>query len=210
MKNYVWIVRTLFIVTLVSFVLLFLTKCTFYDIMLAIFGSSFVSLIISVIGYFTAKTETLEDFYHSVSERLHYWTLYDSNDSIEEKCEYFMSYYIKEFSDIGRNYSKIYFLFDCKQKEKIYNDIYIPCSDLNNSIINYYWNLKWHLDGTGRNEKIITEIIKELENKMIDSKNGKDYIINIQEQLNGFYLDILNNRLKYYFKNRINGKDKDF
>ena len=194
MRNYVYSVKVFTGLTIVSFSLLFFLNNSAYDIFLAIFGSSFVSLIISFIGYFTSRKDTLEDFYESVSKRLHYWTLYDSGDSIDKKCEYFINYYIKDFSDIGRAYSKIFFLFDFKHRSRnrIYDKIYLPCMSLNNCIIDHYWNFKWHVDGTGRNENVMKKFISEIENIMIDKKTGTDFIIQINEELNSFLIKIIN------------------
>lgn len=195
MRNYVYSIRVLFIMAFISFVLLFFVVNSAYDIMLAIFGSSFVSLIISIIGYRTLRTDTLEDFYSAVGEHLHYWTLFDSNDDINKKCEYFMNYYVKDFPDIGHFYGRIYFLFDFRHKirNRIYYNIYKPCVHLSNTIINHYWHFKWHMDGTGRNYEIITEMINDIENEIIDKKNGTDIIIKVSKELNDCFIKILSN-----------------
>ncbi len=194
MRNHVYSVIAFTVLTAISLMLLFFLKKTAYDIVLAIFGSSFVSLIISLIGYFTSRKDTLEDFYESVSKRLHYWTLYDPSDSIDKKCEFFINYYIKDFSDIGRAYSKIFFLFDFKHRSRnrIYDKIYQPCMNLNDSIVEHYWNFKWHIDGTGRNENVMNKYISEIENIMIDKKTGTDFIIQINEELNTFLIKMIN------------------
>ena len=194
MKYYVYSIRILFVVSIVTFFVLFFTRDIIYDIVLAIFGSSFVSLIICFVGYYTIRIDTLEDFYNSINKRLFYWTLYDINDSVEKKCDYFMNYYIKDFDDIGKAYSKIYFLFDLnnKYKNRIYRKIYQPCLKFNEIIINHYWHFKWYVDGTGKNYRAIKEFISEIEKKMMND-DGSDIVSNIKAEMDIVFTKLLNN-----------------
>ena len=193
MKNYAYSIRVLFILTLVVFPLLFITTNSVYDILLAIFGSSFVSLLICIIGYNTSKIDTLEDFYDIVKKRVIYWSLYDIDDDLTKKCEYYVNYYTKGFPDVGRAYSKIYFLLDFKHTRRngIYHDIYLPCLSFSGLVEKHYWHFKWYLDGTGKNYGMIKEFIAEIEDEMINKKDGSDISGRIMEKLDNYVMELL-------------------
>ena len=93
MKNNVLIIYWLTPLTIVSFISSLCLNGIYYDLSLAVFGSSLLSLIIGIIGYRIERNRALERFCLNVKKRIRFWSVYDNNDNLEKKCKYFMDYY---------------------------------------------------------------------------------------------------------------------
>ena len=181
-------------------IVLFISNETTYDIFLSIFGSCFLTLLLSIVGYKIEKRRVLENFYKSIKKYIHYWSTYDSNDSLKDKCHYFVDFYMKDFPDIGLSYSEIYFLNDKNHNDSqyIYNEIYKKCFELIQLIQHHYWHFKWYLDGSGKNDKVIQSFIDEIESVMLDIKKENEFtssspkiITELKKELDGRYYEIM-------------------
>ena len=109
------------------------------------------------------------------------------------------------------------FFFENKNKnrEYIFNTIYQPILQFSTAVSNHLWHFRWYLDGSGRNEKVMSDFIAELEKQLIIleeadvptefDENGKaisfckvsstkpKFVIDIQKELNGHYYDVMYN-----------------
>ncbi len=170
MKNNVLIIYWILPITIISCILCFVAKDTIYDLALAIFGSSLLTMIVGIIGYRVERKKALEHFYLAVRKKVLYWSTYDQQDSIEKKCEYFTNYYLKDFEDLGTAYANIYFLFNqySAKKKYITDEIFNKCLNFSRLIEEHYWHFKWYLDGTGKNKQVIQGFIDEIENEMLE------------------------------------------
>lgn len=198
MKIYAKSIWCLSIITTISLIiLLYYFDCKqVYDICLAIFGSSLVSLIISIIGYRCSKRKALEVFYLSIYKRIVYYNTYIQSWSIKDKCGYFINHYLKDFPSIGEAYAEIYFFFDFKNNNKkyIYNNIYCKCKEMMDTIDSYYLNFQLYINKTGENTKTIERYIELLENKLFlyDGINAKsNFSDEIMSELNGKFFKIV-------------------
>ncbi len=165
MKIYAKSIWWLSLITLISFCVLVFSNETVYDISLAIFGSSLVTLIISIIGYRSERKKTLEHFYNVICKRISYLSTYLQSWSIEDICNFFINHFYRDFPSIGDAYADIYFLWDYKKKKLkyIYNNIYSKCRDMSYYIDNYYFDFATYINKTGKNSQIIKEYTKNLE-----------------------------------------------
>ncbi len=201
MKTNVITIRISGILSVLSLaIVLFIRNKTVYDILLSIFGSSFLTLLLSIAGYKIEKRRILENFYKSIKKYIRYWSTYDSNDSLKDKCHYFVNFYMKDFPDIGLSYSEIYFLNDKNDNDRkyIYNKIYMKCFKLIELIQSHYWHFKWYLDGSGKRDEAIEKYINEIEAIMLDIEEGNvctsvmpKITDELQEELNGRYYEIM-------------------
>ena len=198
MKTYAKSIWWLLIITIVALILLI--SCNdfkiVYDISLAVFGSSLITLIISIIGYRTEKIKTMEAFYKAVYKRVVYYNTYLKSWTTEDKCNFFINHYLKDFPSIGDSYADIYFFFDFKKNNKkyIFNCIYRKCKEMIDSIDFYYFNFATYLNKTGENKKSIEQHIEELENKLFEVSGinvKSDFSDKIMNELNGKYYNLL-------------------
>jgi len=191
MKENVFIIRISGVLTIIS-ILIYLIGLK-ENISLAIFGSALLSLIIALINYFILKRKVLEEFYKTIKDRIHFLTEYDNGTNLNEKCKFFIEYYNKDFSDYGLSYANIYFLFDFKGKNKkyIYDNIYCKTFNLSNTINNHYWNFRWYVDGTGKNDEAVKKMVKSIE------KNMKIFMDKIPYEFENRYYKIMYGTKQY-------------
>ena len=198
MKTYAISIRWLLIITIASLFLIIFCSSSFriYDISLAIFGSSLVTLIISIIGYKTEKIKAMEAFYKAVYKRIVYYNTYLHSWSTENKCNFFMNHYLKDFPSIGDTYANIYFFLDFRKNNTkyIFNNIYSECKKMIDTIDLYYFNFATYLNKTGESKKTIEKYIKELENKLFVINGhsvNSDFSDKMMCELNGKYCKLL-------------------
>ena len=63
MKNNVLIIYWILPITIISCIVCFVSENIIYDLSLAIFGSSLLTLILAIIGYRVERKKALERFY---------------------------------------------------------------------------------------------------------------------------------------------------
>lgn len=197
MKIYAKSIWVLSFITIISFIMVLLyEKCKIYDISLAIFGSALITLIISIIGYKNEKQKTLENFYNTICKRISYLSTYIHSWSTEDKCNFYINHFLKDFPSIGDAYANIYFFCDIKMKKRkyIYNRIYSKCRDMANYIDSYYYSFATYINKTGETKIAIEKHIKKLEDKLFEDNGNyieNDFCSNIMNELNGKYYKII-------------------
>ena len=179
------------------------------NIFLAVFGSGLLTFITSCIGYSTEKVRTLEAFSYSTRSLLHIINKYDLDWDLERKINFFL-----EYSDVDKSLwdgqlGAICFLWDPDREQftYIFEKIYKPILDLNQKIAEHEWHFRWHLDGSGKNDRVMMDFISEIE-PLFMKKITKEYpmddgrtmnmtstqnvlVHSILEELNGRYYDIM-------------------
>ena len=186
----------LLLITIVTLITLLLTQDKIYDISLAIFGSSLITLIISVVSYRCERKRTLEQFYNTICKRISYYSTYLQSWSIEDKCHFYVNHFLKDFPSIGDAYANIYFFWDIKKRKRkyIYDNIYSKCRDMGNYIDSYYYNFATYINKTGEADHAIDNYIKKIESELFNQKGNKiesDFMDNIMNELNGEYYKIM-------------------
>ena len=217
MRNFAFLVRFTVILTIVSFL------CTlgihygiqgdevdfWCNVCLSVFGSSLLTLITSYIGYITERRKTLEGFSYSTRGLLHILTKYDLSWDIERKLDFFLDYADMDRSLWNIQLGDIYFLNDPKRKrfKYIYEKIYLPVLNLNKKVLEHEFHFKWHKDGSGKNDVIMSQFIMEIEdlfmiNETLErtSEDGETIVLPhienklvraILSELNGKYFSIM-------------------
>ncbi|MPM48751.1 hypothetical protein SDC9_95478 [bioreactor metagenome] len=165
------------IMTAASFIGAFILNFSVYidafwcNALLGVFGSSLLTFMMSVISYRVERRKTFEGFSYSTKAILHDLNKYQTSWSLEEKIDFFLNYHDISRIDWDRYYGDFCFLFDVSKKniQYIYSIIYQPILELNQSINYHIWHFRWYKDGSGRNEKVISQFIKELEELIIET-----------------------------------------
>lgn len=138
---------------------------------LSIFGSSFLTILTSVLMYRHERRKTLESFLYHTRQLINMLNRYQLHMTVEQKVRFFLEYH--DFDKIAwdSDFGNIDFFFEYRHKNRkyIFTKIYKPIVDFGESLNNCAWNLRWYEDGTGRNEQAILYYIKNLEKQLIRS-----------------------------------------
>lgn len=212
-KKGVTITAILSVVSLVIAIILnYAFRETFWcNVCLGLFGSSVLTFITSIIGYFAERRSCLEGFYTETLRIVNRINRYQHDLPLDDKIVFFldMADYDKTLWDslLG----KMDF-FDNKQRDYIYQNIYNPLRDIDKAISSHTWHFRMHKNGTGRNEAVMTAFVEEIEQHILDktehhlpTEDNKDFVATsiknkvveeILKELNGHYYEIMYGKKK--------------
>ncbi|WP_286154554.1 hypothetical protein [Thomasclavelia cocleata] len=219
MKNYKycnWITLILLLVSLLGCLwLLFLgnlenTYVNFWcNVLLAIFGSSLLTFITTLIGYIDEKRKTLELLFIETQNILKIIKMYDVEKNVDDKINFLLRIYEYNFYTWENCISNLGFWtdFNLKNQKKlseIIKKLYLPINNLRQKISNKSQNFYWYIDGSGRNEEVTKSYIEEIEKCFIQKK----YQYNVLFSWNYLVKDI-NNFLNDGYTRLLNGKERE-
>lgn len=133
--------------------------------LLGLFGSGILTLITSIIGYCVERRRIFEGFSYATKTILKDINKYQMDWPLETKVDFFINYHNDFGSEWDKYYGDFCFLFDWRGKKRkyIYDKIYSPIRNTTNIIGTHIWNFRWHNDGSGRNDAVISKMVKEVE-----------------------------------------------
>lgn len=165
-----------FVVCLVLHYLFMSEEAVFWcNVVLGIFSGALLTLLSSVIGYRVERKRVLENFFYYTNKILKQINQYQMNMTLEEKINFLLEYADSDKIEWDSCLGEIDFLFDFGKKnfKYIYNSIYKPLWELQVAIQKHYWHFKWYKDGTGKNDKVMEEFLKEIEPLIFDREEMK-------------------------------------
>ena len=165
-----------FVVCLVLHYLFMSEEAVFWcNVVLGIFSGALLTLLSSVIGYRVERKRVLENFFYYTNKILKQINQYQMNMTLEEKIDLLLEYADSDKIEWDSCLGEIDFLFDFGKKnyKYIYNSIYKPLWELQLAIQKHYWHFKWYKDGTGKNDKVMEEFLKEIEPLILDREEMK-------------------------------------
>ena len=165
-----------FVVCLVLHYLFMSEEAEFWcNVVLGIFSGALLTLLSSVIGYRVERKRVLENFFYYTNKILKQINQYQMNMTLEEKINFLLEYADSDKIEWDSCLGEIDFLFDFGKKnfKYIYNSIYKPLWELQVAIQKHYWHFKWYKDGTGKNDKVMEEFLKEIEPLILDREEMK-------------------------------------
>ena len=165
-----------FVVCLVLHYLFMSEEAEFWcNVVLGIFSGALLTLLSSVIGYRVERKRVLENFFYYTNKILKQINQYQMNMTLEEKIDLLLEYADSDKIEWDSCLGEIDFLFDFGKKnyKYIYNSIYKPLWELQLAIQKHYWHFKWYKDGTGKNDKVMEEFLKEIEPLILDREEMK-------------------------------------
>lgn len=141
------------------------------NLLLGIFGSSFLTFITSVVGYRVERRKTFEGFSYFSKEILRNLNKYQTSWTLDEKIDFFLAYHDISCAEWDRYFGEFCFLFDFRKKKRqyIYENIYQPLLMVNQKIGHHIWHFRWHKDGSGRNEQVMKRFLQEIEDLIIET-----------------------------------------
>lgn len=185
------------------------------NVLIGIFGSAVLTTLTSIVSYHYERRKILEGFIYHTRQILSYLNKYQENMTLEQKIQFFLDYCDLDYSAWDMDFGDMDFFFEkvCGNRKYIYNRIYKPILDFNSAVANHAWHFRWHLDGSGKNERVMLSFLAELQDYLLEKtecdvpaeydENGNvtaschyssvqpKLVFNIQKELNGRYYEIV-------------------
>lgn len=140
------------------------------NLLLGIFGSGLVTFLTSVIGYRVERRKTFEGFSYATKQILKRLNKYQVSWSMEQKINFFLDFHDADMNEWDQYYGDFCLMFDFifENRTYIFNKIYCPIQEIDQKINYHVWHFRWHIDGSGRNEKVVEKFVQEIENLIIE------------------------------------------
>lgn len=185
------------------------------NILLAIFGSAVLSALTGWLSYLHERRKTLESFMYHTRQIVFYLNKFQTKMTLEEKLKFFVDYCELDKSAWDADLGNMDFFFERinKNREYIYQKIYQPICQFNSAASMHLWHFRWYLDGSGRNDIVMTKFVAELEDYLISHEvervpteydengnatsffemvtEGPKLVMNVKKELSGHYYDIM-------------------
>lgn len=202
------------------------------NVCLAIFGSSLLTLLSSLISYFHEKRITLESFMYHCKQLLQVLNKYQDSMSLSEKIKFFLDYHDIDKSAWDAAYGNMDFLLEriTGNRNYIYENLYRPILLFNQAVGQHVWHFRWYFDGSGKNDTAMEIFVAQLEHHLLyrsEQNIPKDYdksgkvlsfiemtstesklVSEILHELNGKYFDIMYGKKKSHSR-KTTGKSGD-
>lgn len=194
------------------------------NVCLGLFGSSILTLITSIIGYFAEKRNCMDSFYIETIKFLNKFNRYQIDLKLDDKIAFFLEMADYDKTNWDMDFGKMDF-FNNKQREYIYYNIYTPLIKARKTITDHAGQFRMHKNGTEKNEPAMFALVENIEKSFLSQKkyhlpmeNNKKIIVtdahnrivdDILKELNGRYYKIMNGKKRALKKENANGKSKN-
>lgn len=139
------------------------------NVCLGLFGSAALTVLTSIVSYFSEKIKTLQDFLYHTRQILSIANKYQEHMTLEQKIRFFLEY--SEFDKIAwdADFGNMSFFFEktTHNQKYIYDNIYKPILDFNHAVANHVWHFRWYLDGSGKNDAVMQKFVDELQGYLL-------------------------------------------
>ena len=202
------------------------------NVCLAIFGSSLLTSLSSIVLYFHEKRVALENFMYHCRQLLHFLNKYQDSMPLSEKMRFFLDYHDLDKSAWDATYGNIDFFLErfTGNRAYIYKKLYHPILLFNQAVGSHAWHFRWYFDGSGKNDSVMEMFVAQLEQHLLirsEQSIPTDYdasgkavsfmettsvesklVHEILQELNGKYYDIMYGKKKSHSP-KVAGKNGD-
>lgn len=177
------------------------------NLLLGIFGSGVVTFITSIIGYRVERRRTFEGFWYTTKQILKNLNIYQCEWSLEQKIDFFLTFYDIEIGEWNRYYGDFCLMFDITSKNQnyIFQKIFNPIQDIYQNINSHINHFRWHKDGSGYNTEVMEKYIQEIENLIIENTCIKYDVPNITGGSEN-YCKVTRNKIVENIEQELDGK----
>lgn len=193
------------------------------NVCLGVFGSSLLTFVTSMVGYFSERRNCLEGFYTETLKYISKINTYQKDLALCDKVDFFLEMIEYDKTIWDSFYGKMDFFNNSKTRKYIYEKIYTPIKEVDQSILRHSLHFREYKNGKGRVDEVIRKFIEEIEpfilteDKYLASvENGETLVAtyirnriltNIFTELNGHYYEIMYGKKKALAMEDENGKD---
>lgn len=170
------------------------------NVLLGVFGSSFLTVVTSVIGYKHERRILMEEFYTETLKLINMFNSYQTDLSLEQKIDFFLKLSDYDTTDWDFVVGKMDF-FNKNNWKYIYREIYKPLLDIYNKACSHSWHFRMHKNGTGRNDAVMQSFINEIEPCFIEKKTNT-----LQTEEGDFHSTSVSNRIVEKILKELDGR----
>lgn len=198
----------------IALVLNYLLEEQFWcNVCLGIFGSSLLTAITSIIGYFVERKRVTEGFYEETKKIIYEMNKYQHDLRLDDKIDFYLSLSDYDTTNWDMYYGQMDF-FRNQYRKDVFNRIYNPVLAVLQKASSHAWHFRMHKNGIGRNEVVMQKFIDEIETVILERtqlKYGADknqecvvtrvkkkIVEDILDELNGWYFEMM-----YGKRNRV-------
>lgn len=181
------------------------------NVCLGVFGSSILTAITSIVGYFVERKNVTEGFYIETVKVVREINKYQNDLRLDDKIDFFLSLSKYDTTTWDMYYSQMDF-FRKQYRKNVYKRIYYPVLTVLKKASSHEWHFRMHKNGTGRNETVMQNFADEIENVILEKIQRKcevdekqecvvtgvknKVVEDILDELNGWYYEMMYGRKK--------------
>lgn len=196
----------------IALVLNYLLEEQFWcNVCLGIFGSSLLTAITSIIGYFVERKRLTEGFYDETKKIIYEINKYQHDLRLDDKIDFYLSLSDYDVTNWDMYYGQMDF-FRNQYRKDVFNRIYNPVLVVLQKAASHAWHFRMHKNGTGRNERVMQKFIDEIETVILErtqfkyeADENKECVVtgiknkireDILGELNGWYFEMMYGKKK--------------
>ena len=142
------------------------------NVCLGVFGSSFLTVITSILGYFVERKRLTEGFFGETAKILNEINKYEINLSLDEKIDFWLKMSDYDVTSWDMYYGQLDF-FEEEISKNIYDSIYTPIQNVKHKALYRAGYFRKYKNGTDRSEKAMQMFVDEIENSILEKTEYK-------------------------------------
>ena len=131
------------------------------NVCLGVFGSSILTAITSIVGYFVERKNVTEGFYVETVKVVQEINKYQNDLRLDDKIDFFLSLSDYDTTAWDMYYGQMDF-FQNQYRKDVYQRIYNPVLAVIKKASSHAWHFRMHKNGTGRNEVVMQSFVMKL------------------------------------------------
>ncbi|MCM1161885.1 MAG: hypothetical protein NC412_11745 [Roseburia sp.] len=152
------------------------------NVCLGIFGSSLLTAVTSIVGYFVERRSVTEGFYVETLKLLRQLNKYQYDFTLDDKIDFFLLLSDYDITTWDMYIRKMDF-FNNTQRKYVHGAIYNPLFEVRKTASSHAWHFRRRKNGTGRNEAVMQTFVNEIEPYIlkitkykVPAEDGKEFI----------------------------------
>ncbi len=142
------------------------------NVCLGIFGSSLLTAVTSIVGYFVERRSVTEGFYTETLKLLKQLNKYRHDLTLDDKIDFYLLLSDYDITIWNMYIGKMDF-FNNSQRKYVYETIYNPLSEVKKMASFHAWHFRMYKNGIGRNEAVMQTFVNEIEPYILEITKHK-------------------------------------
>lgn len=142
------------------------------NVCLGIFGSSLLTAVTSIVGYFVERRSVTEGFYVETLKLLRQLNKYQYDFTLDDKIDFFLLLSDYDITTWDMYIRKMDF-FNNTQRKYVHETIYNPLLEVKKTASSHAWHFRRYKNGTGRNEAEMQSFVNEIEPYILEITKHK-------------------------------------
>ncbi|MBQ3513812.1 MAG: hypothetical protein IJA32_08445 [Lachnospiraceae bacterium] len=181
------------------------------NVCLGIFGSSLLTAVTSIIGYYVERRRITEGFFTETLKIIKEINKYQHDLVLDDKIDFCLSLSDYDTTTLNMYYGQMDF-FRNQYRKDVFERIYNPVLSVLKKASSHAWHFRMHKNGTGRNEVVMQKFVDEIESIILERTQFKyeadenqecvaigiknKIVEEISKELNGWYFEMMYGKKK--------------